>query len=149
LPCAPRARKGKSKKNCLYGSDPCVSFKRFFCLSERWRLHPNKLGVCSDRIWSLMIGPMRRSLFQLLYSLVHLLLHLQELAQYVGLRCQKCLCRCQGGGEGGSPLPQAPKALKVLRVGLTIWNWVFIKHTFIILLIKLTSRICTTNAHLW
>jgi hypothetical protein len=34
-----------------------------------------------------MIGPVQRYLFQLLYSLVHLLLHLQELAQYIGLRC--------------------------------------------------------------
>jgi hypothetical protein len=51
-------------------------------------------------MWSVMIGPMRRSLFQLLYSLVHLLLHQQELAQYVGLRCQKCLCRCQGWWRG-------------------------------------------------
>jgi hypothetical protein len=47
-------------------------------------------------MWSLMIGPVQRSLFQLLYLLVHLLLHLQELAQYVGLLYQECLCRCQG-----------------------------------------------------
>jgi hypothetical protein len=47
-------------------------------------------------MWSLMIGPVRRSLFQQLYPLVHLLLHLQELAQYVSLRCQECLYQCQG-----------------------------------------------------
>jgi hypothetical protein len=32
-------------------------------------------------MWSLMMGPVRRSLFQKLYALVHLLLHLQELPQ--------------------------------------------------------------------
>jgi hypothetical protein len=90
------SEQGRVKVENFASSDPCVRFKWFFCLRERWRLHPNKLGVGSDRMWSLMIGPMRRSLFQLLYPLVHLLLHLQELAQYVGLRCQECLCRCQG-----------------------------------------------------
>jgi hypothetical protein len=114
------ARKDKSRKFGPYGPDPGVSFKRFFCFSERWGLHADKLGVGSDCMWSLMIGPVRRSLFQLLYPLAHLLLHLQELAQYVGMHCQKCLCGVKGGGGGGSPLPEAPKPLGVLRVGPTI-----------------------------
>jgi hypothetical protein len=80
-------------------------------------------------MWSLMIGPMRRSLFQLLYPLVHLLLHLQELAQYVGLRVRSASVSVMGGGGGGSPLPEAPKPLGVLRVGPTIWKIEFSLNT--------------------
>jgi hypothetical protein len=54
------------------------------------------LGVGGDRMWSLMIGPMWRSLFQLLYPLGHLLLHLQELVQCFSLHCHECLFRCHG-----------------------------------------------------
>jgi hypothetical protein len=44
------------RKFGLYGPDPCISFMWFFCLSERWGLHSNKLGVGGDHMWSLMIG---------------------------------------------------------------------------------------------
>jgi hypothetical protein len=100
-------------------------------------------------MWSVMIGPMRRSLFQLLYSLVHLLLHQQELAQYVGLRCQKCLCRCQGWWQGWVTTTWGTKTIgSVVCRSDHLKIWVFIKHTLISLLIKLTSRICMTKAHL-
>jgi hypothetical protein len=67
-----------------------------------------------------MIGPVRRSLFQLLYLLVHLLLHLQELAQYIGFAVRSAFVGVKDGGGGGSPLPEAPKPLGVLHVGPTM-----------------------------
>jgi hypothetical protein len=68
-----KARQDKHRKLGIYGFDPCISFKGLLCLSKCWGLHPKKLGVCGDRMRSIMISPMSRSLLQLLS---HLLLRL-------------------------------------------------------------------------
>jgi hypothetical protein len=120
LPCAPQIKEGKSRKFCLYGSDPCVSFKRFFCLSERWRLHPNKLGVSSDCMWSLMIGPCGGlcSSCCTRWSICCCICRSRRNTSVCALRSASVGVR--GGGGGGSPLPEPPKPLGVLRVGPTI-----------------------------
>jgi hypothetical protein len=70
------------RKFGLYGPNPCVSIKGLFCFSECWGLHPDKLSVGGNHLWSIMISSHWRSL---LHQLGHLMLCLQNLVQHFGL----------------------------------------------------------------